>query len=100
MSKLKRRAAFEFLVAAIDLRAIQSAETIHPELFAAEAAHHRSVDHRAPQLGHIEVAIARVRTRGSKIADETAGEAVACSGWIEDVLQQVAGHHEVAIAAE
>ena len=35
-----------------------------------------------------------------QIADEAAGEAIARAGGIEDIFQQIAGHHEVGVAAE
>src|SRR5689334_7033888 len=54
---LERRAALELPISGLDFIASKCAETVHAELLAAEAAHHRSVDHGAPPVGHLELAV-------------------------------------------
>src|ERR1035437_8960693 len=72
MRALKRGVVFELLIAGLDLFAGQGAETVHPELFAAEAAHHGAVDHGAAQFGKVEIA-----ARGSVAAAEQNGAVLA-----------------------
>src|ERR1035437_206215 len=91
---LKRGVVFELLIAGLDLFTGQGAETVHPELFAAEAAHHGTVDHGAAHFGKVEIA-ARGRDAPSvQLANEAPGEAIARPGRVEDVFQQIAGDHE------
>src|SRR5271168_4265949 len=58
------------------LAAFQDAETVEAEAFDGEAAHHRTIDHRAAERG-----VAQTLCAG-EIAHEAAGEAVACAGGI------------------
>src|ERR1035437_7402472 len=100
MRALKRGVVFELLIAGLDLFTGQGAETVHPELFAAEAAHHGAVDHGAAQFGKVEIAARGRDAPAGQIADEPAGEAIACARRVEDVFQQIARDHEVLAAAE
>src|SRR5450432_1324228 len=52
---LKRGEFFELFKPGIDLLASQRAEPFHAEPLATETAHHRPVDHRAPQLVRIHI---------------------------------------------
>src|SRR5580700_10944344 len=49
----KIRTRFEFAIPFLNLCSRQSAKPVHPELLAAEAAHHRAVDHCAAPIVHI-----------------------------------------------
>ena len=81
LQRLEGREGFEFLVPAIDLLARQRAEAVHAELLAAEAAHHRSIDHRPAQFGEIDRARARIDPAPGQIADEAAGESSRPRRW-------------------
>src|SRR2546422_84489 len=94
---LEVRAIFEFLIARVYFGACQRAKTVYSELFAAEAAHDRAVDYRAAEIGVRDLAIAGVDALSGEVSDEAAGEAVACAGGIEDLLQQISRDHEVAV---
>src|ERR1035437_5491045 len=100
MRALKRGVVFELLIAGLDLFTGQAAETVHPELFAAEAAHHGAVEHGAAQFGKVESAARGRDAPAGQIADEAAGEAIARARRVEDVFQQIARDHEVLAAAE
>src|SRR5580658_512669 len=96
----KFRAGLELLKPCVDFRACETAETIHAEHLAAEAAHHGAVDHRPPQLGNIDAAAIRLDALSGQVADEAAGEAIARAGGVENFLQQIPRRHEVAAAVE
>src|SRR3954469_594110 len=74
---LKIRAVFEFLIARIYFRARQCAEAVDSELLAAEAAHHRPVDHGAAQFIMGDISVPRVYSLAGEVADKTAGETIA-----------------------
>src|SRR5207244_12523069 len=97
---LKLRAGFELLIARVHLGAGQRTEAVHAEFFAAETAHYGAVDDGATQIEEIDVAVTRINPARRKIADEPAGEAVARARGVEHIIEQVAGHHEVAVAPE
>src|ERR1035441_4045300 len=97
---LKRGVVFELLIAGLDFFTGQGAETVHPELFAAEAAHDGTVDHGAAQFGKLEIAVGGRDAAAGQLADDTAGEAIARAGRVEDVFQQIARDHEVLALAE
>src|SRR5690349_5827839 len=97
---LKRGAGFELVITRLDLVAGQRPEPVHAELFAAEAAHDRSVDDGALQFGKIQISVAGRNAPAREVADEAAGEGIARAGRVEDVLEQVARRDEVAAAAE
>src|SRR4249920_1764497 len=87
---LKSRAVLELPIARLDFVAGERAEAVHPEFFAAETPHHRSVDDGAAQLGEVDVAARGIDPASRQVADESAGETVARAGGIEHVVQQVA----------
>src|ERR1700690_4424104 len=89
---------FELVEAGIDLRAGQGSKTVHAELFAAEAAHHRSVGDATTDLLK-RVVVLDVQVEAGHVSEEPAGKGIARAGRIEDVVQQVAGHNEVALGA-
>src|ERR1017187_1942217 len=99
-SALKRGVVFELLIAGLDFFTGQGAEAVHPELLAAEAAHDGTVDYGAAQIGKIDLAVGRADAVAGQIADETAGEAIARPGGVEDVFQQIARDHEMLALAE
>src|SRR5438270_11157234 len=99
-SELERGTVLELLIAAIDLFTGQGAEAIHPELFATEASHDGAVDDGAAQVGKIDIAIAGRNALSREVADEAAREAIARSGGVEHILEQIAGHHEALVLAE
>src|ERR1035441_10331117 len=74
---LEGREILELFETGIDLLASQRAEPIDAEAFAAEAAHHRAVDHGAAQLVHVHVPVLYVDSRARQIAHETARETIA-----------------------
>src|SRR5450755_3876028 len=100
ISALKRGVVFELLITGLDFFMGQGTETVHPELFAAEAAHDGTVDHGAPQFGKIEIAVGGRDAAAGQVADKAAREAIARPGRVEDVFQQIAGDHEVLALAE
>src|SRR5450759_2113034 len=100
MRALKRGVVLELLITGLDLFTGQRAETVHPELFAAETAHHGTVDHGAAQFGKVEIAVGRRDAPAGQIADEAAGEAIARARRVENVFQQIARDHEVLALAE
>src|ERR1035438_1477142 len=87
-SKLKRGVVFELLIAGLDCFTGQGAEAVHPELFAAEAAHDGTVDDGAAQFGKVEIAVGGRDAAAGQIADEAAGETIARARGVEDILQQ------------
>src|SRR5262249_52981536 len=97
---LKRSAVLEFLIARLDFLAGERPETVYTELLAAEATHHRAVDHGAPQFFESDVPVRRSHALSGEVAYESAGERVACAGGIKDILQEVAGHHEMTATME
>src|ERR1017187_5286776 len=97
---LKRGVVLELLITGLDLFTGQGAETVHPELLAAEAAHDGTVNHGAPQFGKVEIAVGGRRAAARQVADEPARKAIARPGRVEYVFQQIARHHEVLAAAE
>src|SRR5450759_2492076 len=97
---LKRGVVLELLITGLDLFTGQGAEPVHAELFAAEAAHHGTVDHGAAQFGKIEIAVRWRDAPAGQISDEAAGEAIARARRVEDVFQQIARDHEVLALAE
>src|ERR1039457_2749656 len=99
-SALKRGVVFELLIAGLDFFTGQGAETVHPELLAAEAAHDGTVNHGAPQFGKVEIAVGGRRAPARQVADEPARKAIARPGGVKYVVQQIARHHEVFAAAE
>src|SRR5690348_14660002 len=98
--RLERRKSPEFVKASIDLCARQCSEALHAELFAAEAAHHRTVNHGAMQFVHAEVTVVQVETSLGKISNEPARKAVPRSGRIENIFQQVARRDKQSIFTE
>src|ERR1039457_5973826 len=99
-SALKRGVVFELLIAGLDCFTGQGAKAVHPELFAAEAAHDGTVDHGAPQFGKVEIAVPGRAAAAGQRTDEAAGEASARAGGGEDGSQQIAGDHEGRARAE
>src|SRR5581483_8478836 len=97
---LERGAGFKLSIPAFDLLARERAETVDSEFLAAEAAHHRAVDDGALQLVEGKIAVRRGDAASGEVADEAARETVAGACGVEHVLQEVAGGHEVAAAAE
>src|SRR5690242_1350126 len=97
---LKRGARFKFAIARLDFLAGERAEAVHPELLAAEAAHDGAVDDGPLELGEVELAVLRRDAASGEVADEAAGEAIARAGRVEDLFEEVAGGHEMAVAAE
>src|SRR5258708_20308291 len=89
------REGFELAIAVIDFRVVERAEAIRPELFAAEAAHHRSINDRPAEHLVIELAVLRADALLRQVAHESAREAVARAGGIEYIIQQKPGHDEV-----
>src|SRR5215472_16854075 len=94
----ERREVTEFLEAGIDFTARQSAEPVDAEFLAAEAAHHRAVNHRTADFVVIGPGIFQINPLSRKVTHESAGETIARSGGIENVFEQVAGNHEVPVA--
>src|SRR5579871_6610246 len=90
----------ELFEAGIDLRGFQRAESLHAETFAAEASHDGPVDHGAAQLASADVIAFQIETLLRQIADKAAGKAISRTGLIEDVFEQIAGHHEHRIVPE
>src|SRR5437016_6360883 len=82
----KRGCAFELLIARLDFIACQSAEAIHAEFFAAKTAHKAPVNHGAPQVGELNLAIGERDSLPRQITDESASEAVARARGVEHVL--------------
>src|ERR1017187_980358 len=97
---LKVGAVLELGIARIDFLAGEGSETLHTELFAAEATHYGAVDYGAAQIGEIEMALLEVEAAAGEIADEATGEGIARTGGVEDGFQQVAGNHKMAAAVE
>src|SRR5262245_28383909 len=93
---LELRGVLELLEARVDFGTSQGTEPFHSKLLAAEAAHHRAVDHGAVEVAVVGRRIAQVDIATSEVAHETAGKAVACTGRIEDLVEQVAGRGEPA----
>src|SRR5262245_28557423 len=96
----KRGAVFEFLITRLDLAAGQGPEAIDAKLLAAVAPHDGAVDDRASQLGHLDMAVVRVDPLARQITDKAAGKTIARAGGVEDVFEQVARRHEMAVAVE
>src|SRR6185437_7214941 len=94
-SALKKRELFELLIAGLNLVPRQIAETVDAELLAAEAAHHASIDHGAPQLGHIDRAVGGIDAFAGEVTHEAAGETIASTRGIENAFEQIARRHEV-----
>src|SRR5205823_11477029 len=92
---LERREFFEFFEAAIDLLSRQRAKTFHAKALATEAAHHRPVNYRAPEFVHVHIMGFEIDARAREIAHESTGETIARASGIENIFEQVAGHHEV-----
>src|SRR5262249_36995608 len=88
------------LIAGLDFVAGECPEAIHAKLLATEAAHHGPINDRAAQVGKVDLTVVRRNTLAGKVSDEAASKAIARAGGIEHVFQQVAGDHEVAVAAE
>src|ERR1700690_4320547 len=84
--RLKAGEFFELVEAGIDLRAGQGPKTVHAKLFAAEAAHHRTVDDGAADLGDGGVVL-DVEAAAGHVSEEAAGEGIARAGGIEHVLE-------------
>src|ERR1044071_4105191 len=97
---LERGETAELFEPRIYLRPLELAETFHAELFAAEAAHHRTVNHGAAQFTPADVVFFQIEPLLGQVADEAARKAVARAGWIEDGLEQVPGHGEVRVFAK
>src|ERR1035437_4534732 len=100
MRALKRGVVLELLITGIDFFTGQGAEPVHPEFLATEAAHDGTVNHGAAQFGKIEFSVGGRDAAARQMANETAGEAIARAGRVEDVFQQIARDHEVLTAAE
>src|SRR5580692_9323613 len=83
---LEGREILELFETGIDLLAGQCAEPIDAEAFAAEAAHHRAVDHGAAQLVRIHVLALDVDSRARQIAHETTRETIAGARRIEHIV--------------
>src|ERR1700733_8121568 len=79
----------ELLEALVDVFAGERAETIHPEFFAAEAAHHGPIDHGAADLLGAPLAGLEIHALFGQIADEAAGAAVTCARGIENLFEQI-----------
>src|SRR6476646_6472765 len=95
ISRLERGAAFELLITGLDFFTGQGAEPVHPELLAAETTHDGTVNHGAAQFGKSEIAVGGRHAAAGQIADESAGEAIARPGRVEDIFQQIARYHEM-----
>src|ERR1041385_8655157 len=81
---LERRAGLELAIPGLDFIAGERAETVNAEFLPGEAAHHRAIDSRAPPVGHLELSVRSMTPR--EISDEAAGERIACTGRIENIL--------------
>ena len=75
----------EGLETRVDFGTGQGTEAFHSKLLAAKAAHDGAVDDGPPPLRRVDRAIRRITTPG-QIADEPAGETIARSGGIEDII--------------
>ena len=91
---------FELLIAGLDVFAGEGTEAVYAELFAAEASHDGAIDDGTPQFREIEFATIRGKAAAGEIADEAAGEAIARTGGVEDVVEKIAGDNEMIAAVE
>src|ERR1700733_10394187 len=87
ISKLGKRP--EFVEAGVDFRACQCAKPVHAELFAAEAAHYRPVDHGAAEFLGVDVALFQIETLLGQIPDKASGKTVTGAGWVKDFFEQI-----------
>src|ERR1700733_2405429 len=94
---LERCEFFEFFETGINLLPSEGAEPIHTEALATEAAHHGAVNHGAAQFVRIDGFVFQIHSRAGERAHEAAGKAIARTRWIEDVVEQISGHHEMLI---
>src|SRR5580658_5924460 len=88
----------ELLEAGVDVGASQGPEALDAEFFAAKAAQHGAVDYGPAQVLRVDMAGFEIETAFGEIADESAGEAIARAGRVEDILQQIAGDYKMFVA--
>src|SRR5260370_33676933 len=100
MGSSKFRELPELAEAPVDLLTRQRPKAVDAELFTAEAAQDRSVNDGAPQLLLVDMALLQIAAFFRHVADEAAGETVACARGIEDFLQQACRHHESHLTAK
>src|SRR6266568_2938500 len=94
ISDIKMRHALEFRQARFNLRRREPEQTAQAKLLDGEAGHHRAVHQRAAQVR------LRMLTGASQMPHEAAGEAVACSCRIMDLLERIAGSKKDAVVHE
>src|SRR6202012_5420061 len=70
---------------------------IYAEALAAEAAHDGAVDHGAPKFIRVDIVRLQIDARSGEIAHKPARETVARARWIENVVEQITGHHEMLV---
>src|SRR5262245_37403373 len=97
---LERGEVAELFESGIDVAALERTKALHAKALAAEAPHHGAVDDGAAELAAADVVAFQVKSLLGQVADEASGEAIACAGGVEHVLEQISGHNEIGIAAE
>src|SRR5579863_4185005 len=97
---LERSELAELFKSGIDFFTRERAEALHPEAFAAEASHYGPVNHRAAEHAAADLVAFEAEAVFGQVADESASEAIARAGRIENIFEQVPGHDEIGVPAE